>query len=313
MSQSIKDINEQREFDRLRKQPGPCLELVRGICKEHNLPLNCTRTKDGSQLVFESGDSYIIKIFSPQFGDCFRTETIFLKQLHGQLPIHTPLLHASGYWEKYPYIIMEKLRGVLLKVVWDELSGDDRRDIVCQLGEAVRSLHSLPVQLFSEVPFHWDVFIDRQWENILDHHRGFGLREEWLSQLVGYMESFPLDIHDAGRMVPLHTELMKEHVFVRKERDRWIISGLIDFEPAMVGHVEYEFCSLGLFITRGDRDLFRLFLSSYGYSDGELDDRLSRRIMMFLLLHRYCDLEWFLEFIPSQLQLTELGQLEDYW
>ena len=81
----------------------------------------------------------------------------------------------------------------------------------------------------------------------------------------------------------------------------------------MVGHAEYEFCAVGLFLSQGDKDLFRLFLSSYGYGDSDLTAELSRRILGFLLLHRYSNLNWFLTFIPANRRFTRLAQLEQYW
>ncbi|MCP5051140.1 MAG: phosphotransferase, partial [bacterium] len=232
-------------FEEFKKQDEGCLELARNICKSHNISPDLTRMTGGSQLVFASGETYIIKIFSPEYEeDFFRTEALFLERLSGRLPITTPVLHAVGYWEKYPYIIMGKIRGTLLEQVWETLSERDQRDIVIRLGGVVRALHELPVSLFDGAPFQWPSIIDGQQERLLENHRGFGLRKELLSQLRGYTGSVSLDLHETGKMVPLHTELMSDHIFVLKEGERWRVSGLIDFEPSMVGHREYEFASV---------------------------------------------------------------------
>lgn len=87
----------------------------------------------------------------------------------------------------------------------------------------------------------------------------------------------------------------------------------ISFEPSMVGQREYDFCAVGIFITQGNSGLFREFLSSYGYADSDLTDDLRRRIMMWLLLHRYSNLSWFLTLIPGTSNLTKLEELEQYW
>jgi hygromycin-B 7''-O-kinase len=170
----------------------------------------------------------------------------------------------------------------------------------------------LPVDFFAAAPFRWHPFIDSQKESLLERHRNWGLDPSWLSQIPEYMAGISLDVHGPAYMAPLHTELMQEHIFIEKRGNDWTLSGLIDFEPSMVGHREYEFCAVGLFITRGDRDLFRLFLSSYGYTDAELTPDLNRRIMIFLLLHRYGNLRRFLGLIPPDLRFTTLPQLEQY-
>jgi hygromycin-B 7''-O-kinase len=313
MSESIMARTERLEFGELRGEPELSLELARSLCRLHNLSGDCSRIAEGSQLVFSSADGHVIKVFSPEDQSFFETERVFLQQLYGRLPIATPRFDASGSWGKYPYVVMEQLEGVPLSAAWNILSPGDRRDIVSQLADATCALHALPPALFEAAPFRWQPFIEGQRAGLLAAQRSFGLEDRWLTQLDGYVASRSIDFADPARMGPLHTELMREHVLVRHEGSRWAISGLIDFEPSMVGHKEYEFCAVGLFITAGDRDLFRLFLSSYGYHEAELTEELSRRIMILMLLHRYGNLRKFLGLIPADLGLTELRQLETYW
>lgn len=306
-------MNPDDQFEQLLTQSDQCLTMAHGICDRHKLLLGCTRIEGGSRLMYANGDGRIIKIFPPHEADFFETEVLFLKQLYQRLPVPTPQLYAAGRWNEYPYIIMERLSGTPLAETWEKLADNERRQVVGQLGTAVRAMHDLPVDHFAAAPFQWRSFIDHQRESFLTNHRNWGLDLAWLSQLPAYMGGFPQNLHDPARIVPLHTELMQEHVFIEKKGRDWIISGLLDFEPSMVGHREYEFCAVGLFITRGNRDLFRQFLLSYGYSDAELTDDLSHRIMMLLLLHRYGNLRRFLTLIPPESRYTGLHQLEQYW
>lgn len=307
------DIPGDAEFENLRKEPDSGLTLARDICRKHGLSGDCSVVTTRSQLVFSSADRHIIKVFAPKDGDFHKTETVFLRHLYRRLPIPTPELLDSGDWNGLPYIIMEKLQGIPLDRVWSELSPTGQRRIIKQLGQGVRALHTLHVEPFAAAPFRWDLFIDHQIESLLDNHRSYDLDQAWIDQFEAYIDDCPLNPHNPDCLVPLHTELMGEHIFVRETRGRWTVSGLIDFEPSMVGHAEYEFCAVGLFLSRGDKDLFRLFLSSYGYGDSDLTDELSRRIMGFLLLHRYSNLKWFLSFLPPDARLTRLGELEQYW
>jgi hygromycin-B 7''-O-kinase len=106
---------------------------------------------------------------------------------------------------------------------------------------------------------------------------------------------------------------MPEHVLVERSGGAWSLSGLVDFEPSMTGLAEYDFCAVGIFLTRGHRDLFRDFLLGYGYADADLTDQLSRRIMALLLLHRYGNVKRFLERLPSNERPATLEQLARYW
>jgi hygromycin-B 7''-O-kinase len=301
------------DFERLRKEPDLGLELAGAISSSHGLSSDCAIVTVRSQLVFSSAEQHIIKVFAPRDADFHKAETVFLTNLYGRLPIPTPGMITSGYWEDLPYIIMEKLRGIPLDRVWSGLRPAEQRRVIEQIGEGIRDLHSLPAGLFTEVPFKWDPFIDHQQAALLDNHRRYGLDQAWVDQLGTYMDACPLAPHDPARIGPLHTELMQEHIFVKESSGRWTVSGLIDFEPSMAGHVEYEFPAVGLFLTQGNRDLLRCFLAAYGYRTEDLDREFSRRLMGFMLLHRYSNLTWFLTFLPSGLKAARLEHLEQFW
>jgi hygromycin-B 7''-O-kinase len=298
------------EFEKLLQQPERCLQIAQEIAARHDLPADIARIEEGSALVFSLAGQMILKIFAPEDKWFCLSETIFLSNFYRSLPI--PRLIAHGMYGKSFYIVMEQLQGVQWSQVWDSLMEREQRSLICQLGELVRAVHSrspYPAAEFS--PFKWDTIIEEQRTNLVDHHRAYGLEPLWLDQLVEYVESCPIDYHDPARLVPLHTELMPDHLFVQAQGSEWRLTGLIDFEPWMMGYAEYEFAAVGLFITQGNRDLFRLFLNSYGYQEIPAD--LSRQIMVFLLLHRYSNLNWFLNLLPPDHGFTTLHQLEQYW
>jgi hygromycin-B 7''-O-kinase len=306
-------MTEEISFEALRNSPQLSLNLVRGICERHHISPDCTRITRGSQLLFLSPDSRVIKIFSPQDSDFFRNEIVFLANLYDRSPIRTPRLIASGNAGRYPYIVMEKLEGSPMSHVWPELSGSERRNVIARLGRVVRAFHAMPAGPFDGGSFRWRSIIGHQRDALVANHRNCGLSEEWIAQLRDYVDGCPQDFLDPLPPVPLHTELMQEHILLERTGAEWTPAGLVDFEPSMVGHADYEFCAVGLFITRGDRNLFRLFLSSYGYHEQDLTDELSRRIMTLMLLHRYSNLKWFFTFLPEGMRFTRLRQLEEYW
>jgi hygromycin-B 7''-O-kinase len=66
----------------------------------------------------------------------------------------------------------------------------------------------------------------------------------------------------------------------------------------MRGAREYEFASVGLFVSCGDAGFLRRLLLAYGYRYHQLDDALPRRLLAYALLHRYSDLPWWLAQLP---------------
>jgi hygromycin-B 7''-O-kinase len=112
--------------------------------------------------------------------------------------------------------------------------------------------------------------------------------------------------------VLLHTEVMRDHTLVQRNADGWEVSGLFDFEPAMLGAPEYEFASVGIFLAGGEPAPFRAFLCGYGYAEADLEPELRRRIMAYALLHRYSNLKWYLETVPAESAIT-LDDLAAEW
>ena len=103
----------------------------------------------------------------------------------------------------------------------------------------------------------------------------------------------------------LHTELMRDHVFVKNNQGKWSVSGLIDFEPSVVGSPEYDFASVGLFVAMNETHLFKTFLAGYG---ADLTDKnISKRVMAYTILHRYSNLKWYMSFMPKGNSLEELS------
>ena len=313
MSDVTTETPDSVSFDVLVERPELCMKLARSICERHRLGSDCTRMEGASQLVFSCAGKHIVKVFSPADAEFHRAESVFLDRLYGRLPVPTPRLVAAGSWGGHPYVLMEHLEGASLGEVWDELDETDRRRLFSRLGEAVRTLHSLPPEIFDAAPFRWRPLIEQQRANVIENHRRWGLDEAWLAQIPRYLDEAALDIDDLSRVGPLHTELMPNHVLVRRSSGGWEISGLIDFEPSMVGQSEYEFCAVGLFLTPGDKGLFRHFLLSYGYRECELTEAMSRRIMALLLLHRYGNLHRFLKRAPAHERWTALEQPERHW
>ena len=90
-------------------------------------------------------------------------------------------------------------------------------------------------------------------------------------------------------------------------------SGIVDFEPAMLGAPEYEFASVGIFLSCGSGPALRALLLAYGYPESDLGLPLQRRLMAYLLLHRYSNLRWFLDRLPVPRDVTTLDAVAARW
>jgi hygromycin-B 7''-O-kinase len=67
------------------------------------------------------------------------------------------------------------------------------------------------------------------------------------------------------------------------------LAGLFDFGDVMTGWKEYDLLGPSAFMTAGlPRRVASLF-RGFGYSQGDIDSKLKRRLMALLLLHRASD------------------------
>jgi hypothetical protein len=81
----------------------------------------------------------------------------------------------------------------------------------------------------------------------------------------------------------------------------------------MHGAREYEFTSLGPFVSCGDTDFLRRTLTSYGYRPDGLDEALQRRLLTYALLHRYSSLDWYLTRLPAPKKPTVDALATCWW
>jgi hygromycin-B 7''-O-kinase len=279
------------DFNALNRADPAFADAVRNMFGAHAGTLPIKSTAVGSYPVFQVGDRYIAKLFASMHREAFETEHAVLRLLDGHAQIATPKLLEVGEVDGWSAVLMTRLSGQPLKALWPALDDDEKARVCRALGAITRALHMVDYQPAS-LSFDWETFLADQLEHCAERQVKRGLDQKLANQIPAFLESVDLDT--PGRAL-LHTEIMLEHVFVEPSDSGHQITGLIDFEPAMVGVPEYEMASVGLFIAQGRPELFGAFLAGYGQ---RIDANFHRRIMGYALVHRYSNLSWYLQFMP---------------
>jgi hygromycin-B 7''-O-kinase len=270
-----------------------------------------TRYDSGSLPVFALGNQHVLKLYPAQDRAHAQVEARVLAFVDGRLPLPTPKVVATGEWDDGSYLLMTQLRGRRLLEVWPELAPSERERLCLRLGEAVAALHALDSRPLADLPPpHWVDFVHAQRREAVERQRQHSLPARWLEQIEPFLQRWagPAD----AEQVLLHTEIMREHLLVEPESTGWRLGGLFDFEPAMRGAREYEFASIGLFVSGGDARALRCILRAYGYAETQLDSALQNRLMAMALLHRYSNLPWYLQRLPVP-GAQSLEQLAAHW
>ncbi|MDO0917574.1 aminoglycoside 3'-phosphotransferase/choline kinase family protein [Streptomyces sp. DT2A-34] len=267
------------------------------------LPL--TRFPDGSQPVYAVGDEHVLKLFPGAAARDGIAEGRALSHVQGQLPVPTPRVHDAGPYENgWRYVLMSRLRGENLAGAWDRVPRADRERLVAEIGEALAVLHALDAAPLEDVlgPGDWGAFVDRQREGAVERQRERGLPAAWLEQIPEFLASVPLPRTPHRSL--LHTEVMRQHLLV--DPDGWRLTGLFDFEPAMIGDRAYDFVGVGLFVTRGDPRLLARLTESYGTAFAPAE------LLAYTLLHVYSNLPWYLRELGAPADGT-LPSLAEAW
>ena len=273
--------------------------------------LTLERFADGSLPVFALGESHVLKLYPPFERRERDIEAAALRATEHRLPIPTPELHAVGSFADWGYILMSRLHGRSLEEAWPEMAAEDHLRLMSELGPALAALHAIRGPMLDPLRHSWPAFLDEQRRTAVARQRERGLDEEWCGQIDGFLNRTSLG--DAPAESLLHTEIMRNHLLVDRGPRGWRITGLFDFEPAMVGDVEYEFVAAGLFVTGGEPALFRRLLLAYGYTDTQVEAEFTLRLMAYGLLHRYSNVKWFLQRMPPPEGATRLEELARRW
>ncbi|MGW2599087.1 aminoglycoside phosphotransferase family protein [Streptomyces klenkii] len=263
------------------------------------------RFTEGTQPVYAVGDEHVLKLFPGSAARDGVAEGRVLSHLYGRLPVATPQVRAFGPYENgWQYVLMTRLRGEGLAGAWGRIPRAGRERLVAEVGEMLAELHSLDPGPLEDVlgPGDWGAFLDRRRAGAVAQQRARGLPAAWLEQIPEFLDSVPLP--RGPRRSLLHTEVMRQHLLV--DPDGRHLTGLFDFEPAMIGDRAYDFVGVGLFVTRGDPELLARLAAAYGRTFAPAE------LLAYTLLHVYGNLPWYLRELPAPADGT-LSSLAEAW
>jgi hygromycin-B 7''-O-kinase len=267
------------------------------------------RFDSGTLPVYAIGETLVLKLYPPQEAASAEVERRVLERLQGRLPLPTPEVVATGTHDGWPWLLMTRLAGQRLVDAWPTLAEAERDRLAADIGTGLAAMHALNVETLADLPPpRWREFFPAQRASAAQRQRHRGLAPALVEQIDPFLDRWVLPAREP--LVLLHTEVMREHLLVGQRQGRWLLSGLFDFEPAMLGEALYEFASVGLFVSCGDSRRLRRLLQAHG--GVPIDETLSMRLMAMTLLHRYSHLPWYLKRMPLP-GATTLEQLAGHW
>lgn len=282
------------------------------ICERHGVPrATLRRSPQGENVIFFAGERHVVKIYAPLRGQHARERAALEFASRARLPIETPEVLHAGELEGWPYLLMTRLEGTLMREAWAEVGARQQLEVVSRLGVAMRELHARPAPSTPpELNRDWHGFVESQACESVERQRSLGANPEWL-------ESLPARLGERSALLPprfepvlLHGDIHPGNVLLRERGGRWEAAALFDFGDSFCGFREYEFVAPGVLMVQGRRELQREMLMAYGYGEAELNVSLRARLMLLTILYECSDLrKYALRLSPRAVGLT-LAQLE---
>lgn len=299
------------EFEAIARDESCLAGGLRAVVDRLGITATPRRYDDGSLPVYALGTTLTLKLYPPFDRRGFEAEQLVLEVLDRRLPVPTPSVESAGELEGWGYILMTQLEGVGLARAWPEIPPDEQPGLAEAVGRTIAALHAVRDPRLEPVRIDWPTFRREQVASAADRQRRRGLDESWVEQIPDFLADVTLEDDSADTL--LHTEIMREHLRVTRGPAGWRLSGLFDFEPAMVGAPGYEFASVGLFVSCGEPALLRRVLLAAGFGPADLTPELERRLMAWALLHRYSHLGWYLRRMPPPPGARRMSDLAVRW
>jgi hygromycin-B 7''-O-kinase len=276
------------------------LPAMREICRRHGLDARALEfAPPGSNVLFWVDHNRLIKLFPPLWADDCAREALVLSALANQSGFEVPRVHFSGEVEGWPYLVLSRLSGVSLDMIWEGLNPADRERIAVGLGSMMAELHRTPTNDLSELGPDWNTFLQGQLHTCLDTQRAAGASPAWLADIAAFYSDLPSLVTPGYQPVLINADLNPEHIFCRETPAGWDVTGILDFGDAMLGHPYYEFVCPG-FILAGQPALRRMLLLAYGLNAAALTEALSRQLTAYILLHRFITVAQMAELFPQR-------------
>ncbi|MDI4237989.1 aminoglycoside 3'-phosphotransferase/choline kinase family protein [Bradyrhizobium sp. Arg237L] len=312
MTRSLPAFTDYEAFRTWRADPSRWLPVAIDIAHSHGFASTSPHVfTTGTNLVVGLGDDLILKIFPPVLRAQFVSERGSLAQLCGRVKIPIPEIVAEGERDRWPYLILTRVSGVLGAEVWPSLPEADKERVLAEISETIADVQRVPPGPLLEIEPRWDVFMQSQMEGCRARHERLGLARKFLDGLDDLLR-------DAAELIPMHEppviltgEYIPENFLLMQRDGRWHLCGLIDFGDVLTGWRDYDLLGPGAFMAAGRPRRVLSLLEGFGYSRSDIDFALKRRLMALMLLHRASDLNRHICIDGWQAKADDLLQLQE--
>lgn len=182
--------------------------------------------------LYKVNDSYIVKVCTNIDNEGkFKKEISFYNSNKDNTLI--PKLYYSSTDKKcvpYFYEILEKVNGISLYNVWHTYTEEQRENIIRQLCDAMKKIHSIKGNRYN-----WSEYMKKEFDTLYEKARKLNIFNEEEQRLLGQAYSDFDKYLESDEFVLIHNDLHFDNIFVDKGRIK-----IIDFERSMYAPRDFE-------------------------------------------------------------------------
>jgi hygromycin-B 7''-O-kinase len=290
INQSLPGLIDFETFRTWRADTSRWLPVAIDIARSHGLAATAPQIfATGTNLVVALDDRLILKIFPPALRSQFVSEEASLSRLHNRLGVPIPEIVCQGERDRWPYLVVTRLHGMLGAAAWPALPEDQKERVLRQIGETIAEVQRVPPAELLKIEPRWDAFMRRQIDGCRARHERLGLPRKFLDGLDALLR-------DAADLIPVDAppviltgEYIPENFLLSSQDGQWRLAGLIDFGDVLTGWGEYDLLGPSAFMSAGRPGLVRSLFEGFGYASNDIDFALKRRLMALMLLHHASD------------------------
>ncbi len=276
-------------FHAWRAEPSRWLPVARDIARSHGLSDAVHVFVTGTNLVVALGERLILKIFPPMLRSQFVSERASLAQLCGRLSVPFPEIVAEGERDRWPYLVITRLDGVLGSDAWPAMEEAEKERVLRQIGAVIAEVQRVPPGPLLGIEPSWDAFLRGQIAGCRARHTRLGLAPKFLDGLDDLLCDAATLIPADAPPVILVGEYIPENFLLANDNGAWRVAGLFDFGDVMTGWHEYDLLGPSAFMTAGHPRRVQSLFEGFGYARADIDFALKRRLLALMLLHRASD------------------------
>lgn len=182
--------------------------------------------------IYKINDSFIIKICTNSDNENNFTKEIEFYKANEDNDLIPKLYYSSVDKQDIPYFyeIIEKVDGVSLYNVWHTFSEEEREDVIKQLCEAMKQMHSN-----ASSAYDWIEDIKKQFSSLYTKANALNIFNEEEQKLLNYAFSKFEKYLESDDFVLIHNDLHFDNIFINDGKIK-----IIDFERSMFAPRDFE-------------------------------------------------------------------------